>query len=559
MIRPSCVRDSRALATLDDRRRIEAVEDTGLLDTPPEAAFDRLASLAARVLDVPIAMITMVDGTRTFVKSNVGLPEGGPIGRELPVSDSLCAFVVASKTPLAIEDGQADELYAQHPAIKSLGVRAYLGVPLIGPPGEVLGTLCAVDTQPRTWRTDAIEILSQVAESVVAEIELRKHMNQVSSAYDNLLSEHTTLVDYTQYVDALLESGADMLSILDASGKIIYASPSTTEILGYEPRELVGMSAFANIHPRDRGAVIASFERIFGLPDVGVPIAYRFRHACGKWRYLESIGTNHLNTPSIQGIVINTRDISDRKRMETQLARQNRDLERLLANRTEELDEARFEILTRLALAAEFRDDVTGQHTRRVGQLSARIAEFLDYSALNVSYVERSAPLHDVGKIGIPDQILLKPGSLTREERATMEQHTLIGSRLVSGSDVACLQMAEEIAVSHHERWDGLGYPHGLKGDEIPQIGRIVAVADVLDALTHNRPYKSAWPLDAAIGEVASQRGKQFDPVIVDVLLTLYHDHLRGSQTLADFESGKHEADSSLHSAQASLLVGAWS
>jgi putative two-component system response regulator len=267
-------------------------------------------------------------------------------------------------------------------------------------------------------------------------------------------------------------------------------------------------------------------------------IVFRFRHADGSWRYLEAAAPNRLDTPSIQGLVVNSRDVTERKHLERLLARQNEDLKGLLASRTQELDEARFEILERLAVAAEYRDDVTGEHTRRVGRLAGRLALLLDYPRTQVSYIERAAPLHDVGKIGIPDSILLKPGRLTPGERTKMQEHALIGAHILAGSAVPYLQMAEEIAASHHERWDGKGYPQGLAGEDIPHTGRVVAVADVLDALTHDRPYKSAWSLAEAVEEIANQRGQQFDPAVVDALLALHSQHHAGAGTLSEFESG---------------------
>jgi putative two-component system response regulator len=198
---------------------------------------------------------------------------------------------------------------------------------------------------------------------------------------------------------------------------------------------------------------------------------------------------------------------------------QNHLLEVKVHERTRALEAAQLEILERLAIAAEFRDDNTGQHTQRVGQTAALVAQQLGWSDAQVSLIRRAAPLHDVGKIGIPDYILLKPGKLTPEEFELIKTHTTIGARILSGSRFPLLQMAEQIALMHHERWDGDGYTSGLKQDAIPLPGRIVAVADVFDALTQQRPYKPAWPLADAFVEVERQRGRQFDPRIVDAFL----------------------------------------
>jgi putative nucleotidyltransferase with HDIG domain len=188
----------------------------------------------------------------------------------------------------------------------------------------------------------------------------------------------------------------------------------------------------------------------------------------------------------------------------------------------QKLEEAQLEIITRLAVAAEYRDDDTGEHTKRVGRNAAAIAYTLGWAEADVQLLFTAARLHDVGKIGISDLILHKPGKLEPPEMAKMRSHTTIGARILSAGNSPLLELAEEIALSHHERWDGRGYPIGLKGEAIPLSARIVAVADVLDALTSERPYKRAWGLEAALSEISKQAGQQFDPSVVEACCLVF-------------------------------------
>jgi putative two-component system response regulator len=183
---------------------------------------------------------------------------------------------------------------------------------------------------------------------------------------------------------------------------------------------------------------------------------------------------------------------------------------------SDELERTRLESVIRLARLAEYRDDATYEHPQRVGRTAALLADKLGLAPDAVEMMGTAAPLHDVGKVGVPDRILLKPGRLTAAEFDLMKSHTLIGADILSGSTWPVLQMAEEIALSHHERWDGTGYPDGLVEEDIPISGRIVIVADNFDALTHSRPYAEAWDADKAAAEIRRQSGQHFDPQVVD-------------------------------------------
>lgn len=210
-------------------------------------------------------------------------------------------------------------------------------------------------------------------------------------------------------------------------------------------------------------------------------------------------------------------------RLKSQFLQQAREeAEANVRTRTKELEEAQVEIVTRLAVAAEFRDDDTGTHTRRVGRNAAAIGFAMGLPESECQLLFTAARLHDVGKIGIPDSILLKSERLEGDEVALMRRHAEIGARILSSGGSKLLHVAETISLSHHERYDGTGYPSGIAGEDIPLAARIVAVSDVLDALTHARPYKLAWPVSEALAEIASQRGRQFDPDTVDACLLVF-------------------------------------
>jgi putative two-component system response regulator len=223
-------------------------------------------------------------------------------------------------------------------------------------------------------------------------------------------------------------------------------------------------------------------------------------------------------------VVLRVHNLLETRRLHLELQSQNERLDIRVRERTADLERARLETIERLARAAEYRDDDTGQHARRVGEVSALVAAEMGFDARYVELLLRAAPLHDVGKIGIPDAILLKPRVLTPEEFAVIRTHTEIGAEILSGSSSPVLQLAAEIARYHHERWDGTGYV-GLAGEDIPLVGRIVTVVDTFDALISERPYKRPWTRTEALEEIRRVRGTQLDPTVVDSFLRVHDAH----------------------------------
>jgi putative two-component system response regulator len=239
-------------------------------------------------------------------------------------------------------------------------------------------------------------------------------------------------------------------------------------------------------------------------------------------RALSMGATDFLTKPGdATEIALRVNNFLGMRHLHREVMQQKEVLEHKVQERTADLEASRMDVLHRLAKASECRDDDTGDHIHRVGELSCQIAMALSSLDCCPNDLFLAAPLHDVGKIGIPDSILLKPGRLTLEEFEVMKTHTQIGHQILSGSPSPVLQLAATIALTHHEKWDGSGYPKGLSGSDIPIAGRIVAVADVFDALTHSRPYKNAWPVEEAVSEIAKGSGSHFDPEVVNAFMSL--------------------------------------
>lgn len=209
------------------------------------------------------------------------------------------------------------------------------------------------------------------------------------------------------------------------------------------------------------------------------------------------------------------------------LKNQNMILEEKVRERTKELLETKIEILERLCLAAEYRDPETGRHIKRISEYCRLLGNALELSAGEANLIALASTMHDLGKIGISDTILFKQGRLTDEEIKIMQTHTEIGAKILSGSKSKLLKVAETICLTHHEKWDGSGYPRGLKGAEIPLSGRIACICDVFDALISERPYKAAWPLEKAMDEIELRSGSHFDPKLVGLFMQMQEEVTR--------------------------------
>jgi putative two-component system response regulator len=237
---------------------------------------------------------------------------------------------------------------------------------------------------------------------------------------------------------------------------------------------------------------------------------------------------------SVDELLARVRNLLQIQLYQKSMRGRNQWLEERVRERTRALYDTRLQIVRRLGRAAEFRDNETGLHILRMSKVYALLGEAVGLDADHCELLLNASPMHDIGKIGIPDHILLKPGKFEPHEWEIMKTHASIGAEILSGDDSELLVMARDIALSHHEKWDGSGYPRGLAGEDIPLVGRIVALADVFDALTSERPYKKAWSTEAALDYLDAQRRKHFDTHLVDLFMDRLTDILAITRRYAE-------------------------
>lgn len=261
-----------------------------------------------------------------------------------------------------------------------------------------------------------------------------------------------------------------------------------------------------------------------------------------RLRALESGAKDFLLKPFDRvEVLMRIRNLLEASLLNKTVSQQKASLEETVRIRTQELRETQLEAVHRLARAAEHRDNETGAHIIRMAHFSVALGRAAGMTEEECDVLFHATSIHDVGKLEIPDRILLKPGKLDHEEFEIMKQHTVIGAQLLSNSHSPVLQMGELIALTHHEKWDGSGYPNRLAGKDIPLVGRICGIADGFDALSSKRCYKDAWPLDKTLKEVHSLAGKQFDPHLVDLFNELLPVITDIQRTHADIEIPKFD------------------
>jgi len=266
----------------------------------------------------------------------------------------------------------------------------------------------------------------------------------------------------------------------------------------------------------DGFAVIEAFKKAKKEFDTPILVLSALSDQETRLRALSNGARDYLSKPfNPAEVLVRIRNLLEVKLAQIQLRMHNEILDKEVQKRTKEIRETRLEIINRLGTAAEYRDNETGLHIIRMSQYSHEIAKAAGLKSYDSELIFNASPMHDIGKIGIPDTILLKAGKLTEDEWEIMKTHTTIGAKILKGHDSDLLQAALSIAMTHHEKWDGTGYPLGLSRQDIPLHGRIVAIADVFDALTSVRPYKEAWPVSKAVEVMERDTGTHFDPMLI--------------------------------------------
>lgn len=309
----------------------------------------------------------------------------------------------------------------------------------------------------------------------------------------------------------LAENSSDMISKHDTAGNFLYVSPACRTILGYEPEELTGTTFMDLVHPEDAKQFLDLLETPV-WNDVTVTVDYRVHHKNDEYVWIETTARLFFDeTKNRRELQASSRNITERKEAEEALQRAHADLQ-----------EAYNKTIEGWVHALDLRDRETEGHTKRVTQMTVRLAQVLGLSDDEIMHIRRGALLHDMGKMGIPDEILQKPGPLTDDEWVVMRKHPGMAYQMLS--QIKYLKDAIIIPYYHHERWDGSGYPHKLKGEEIPLHARLFAVVDVWDALSSDRPYRKKMPHREVVDYLKREAGRLFDPKVIEKFIPLISD-----------------------------------
>ena len=302
----------------------------------------------------------------------------------------------------------------------------------------------------------------------------------------------------------------------DGYTNVAFTTQPEEAILNYQKQDFDLILLDILMPVMDGFSVMERFNKIEKKHEIPVLVLSALSDHKTRLKALDLGARDYLAKPfNTDEVLVRIRNLLEVKLAHEQLQQHNAILDQRVRERTKELKDTQLEIVNRLGLAAEYRDNETGLHIIRMSQFSFEIAKKAGLPLEEAEIILNASPMHDIGKIGIPDSILLKPGKLSPPEWEVMKTHTTIGAKILKGHPSKLLQTAVTIAMTHHERWDGTGYPRKLEGEEIPISGRIVTIADVFDALTSVRPYKKSWPVADALAAIEENSGSQFDPDLV--------------------------------------------
>ena len=451
-----------------DRSRILAVDDRAEILRLIERSLDSAYELSLAT-DVPSARAHLAEADFDLVLCDIEMPgeSGLALAGELSADHPGTAVVLVT--------GEDDPDVAEHAF--ELGVSGYLVKPFW--PGQL-----------------KITVLNA----------LRRHALEIAER------EHRRMIE--DRLQILMDRAPIPVYMKDAGRRYVLANRVVHEIWGIEPYEMIGHTT-AEIVPAEAERSIAAVDEEVLTTGAGSEKEETLTISGVERTFLTARFPLVDDTGAVAGICGISRDITDMRRADVlhdELAHsQERAIDDLRASRQETVD--------RLTRAIEFHDVGTGAHVQRMARLAALLGERHGLPGPFTRLLRSAAPMHDVGKVATPDAILTKPGPLTAEERREMERHTEVGHEILAGSDSDLLRLAASIALTHHERWDGSGYPRGLRAEEIPIEGRIVAVADVFDALTSDRSYRPAFSVEKAMTMISEGRGSHFDPDLVDLLV----------------------------------------
>ncbi len=331
-----------------------------------------------------------------------------------------------------------------------------------------------------------------------------------------------TLLRQERRFQALTENSSDAIIIVSREGTVCYESPSYERMSGFKPEERVGTGIYEFVHPDDLEVVGDTFGRLLQNPGATLRAEVRIQHRDGSWRTVEATGTNLLHDAAVEGIVVNLRDITERQEARKRLEQSLEKLQRTMEG-----------AIQAVTATVEWRDPFTAGHQRRVAQLACAIAKELGLAREQIQVIHMAGLLHDIGKISIPHEILSKPGRLSDAEMAMIRAHSQVGYDILK--TVEFPWPIADMVVQHHERIDGSGYPSGLREEEILMEARILAVADVVEAMTAHRPYRKAPGIDKALEEISRNSGRLYDTDAVYACLRLFNE-----------QGFKFEEDSSL-------------